>query len=193
VLRVDVPEDQLAVAGPYILATIGSPALLAARKAYGSALYDFQCDTSLSFREREAIRMWVGFFLSCNVCKAWRPATHPIAGRPPTEEQAATISEGFYKNILNYKSWDGYSEREKLAIEFVERYATDLQGVREDEGFWARLKRNFSQLEIGDLGIFAGDWVSSAMTLKMLGFEGAVCEIEGANTADDLVRRAVSV
>jgi alkylhydroperoxidase family enzyme len=176
-LRVHVPEEQMSMAGPYILAAVGSPAFLAARNAFGKALYDFQCDTSLSFREREAVRMWVAYFLSCNVCKAGRPATQAIPGRPPSAADAATVSEEFYDNIPSYRSWSGYSDRERLAIEFVERFATDLDGIRDDEAFWTQLKKNFSETEIGDLGVLTGCWVPGAQILKMFGFEGSVCEI----------------
>jgi alkylhydroperoxidase family enzyme len=189
-LRFPVPDEHKAAAAPYLLATVGSPYLLAARDAFGRALYDFQCDTKISFREREAMRMWVAYYLACNVCAGWRPVTQHIAGRPPTAEEAATIDEEFYVRIPDYRTFGGYSEREKLAIEFIERLATDIDGARDDEQFWARLKKNFSDAEIGDLGIFAGCWVSSAHLLKMFGFGNGACELPQPSAEATVPNRA---
>jgi len=54
-----------------------------------------------------------------------------------------------YAHVAEYREREEYSEREKLAIEYAERFALDHLSI--DDDFFKRLKMHFSDKEIVDL------------------------------------------
>jgi alkylhydroperoxidase family enzyme len=62
-----------------------------------------------------------------------------------------TIGERFYADLASYRDSDLYSEREKLAIEYAERFCLDHLNI--DDDLFARLAANFSDAEILDLSV----------------------------------------
>jgi alkylhydroperoxidase family enzyme len=61
------------------------------------------------------------------------------------------IGEQFYADLGNYRDSDCYNEREKLAIEYAERFCTDHLNI--DDDLFARLRAAFSDAEILDLSV----------------------------------------
>ena len=60
-------------------------------------------------------------------------------------------------------------EREKLAIRFAERMATDHQNVGDE--FFRELRREFSDAEIFELGMITGQFIGYGRLLAMLDLE----------------------
>ncbi len=60
-------------------------------------------------------------------------------------------------------------EREKLAIRFAERMATDHQNVGDE--FFGELRREFSDAEIFELGMITGQFIGYGRLLAMLDLE----------------------
>ena len=58
-------------------------------------------------------------------------------------------TEEMYAHVAKYREREEYSKREKLAIEYAERFALDHLSI--DDDFFKRLKANFSDKEILDL------------------------------------------
>lgn len=65
--------------------------------------------------------------------------------------QHQDVSEELYRHVAEYRERDDYSEREKLAIEYAERFALDHQAL--DDDFWTRLRAHYSDEEIVDLSL----------------------------------------
>lgn len=63
----------------------------------------------------------------------------------------------------------GFSDREKLAIRFAQRMATDHQSV--DDRFFQDLRREFSDPEIFELGMITGQFIGYGRLLAMLDLE----------------------
>ena len=59
------------------------------------------------------------------------------------------LTEELYSHVDNYKNSEHYSERERLAIEFAERFA--LEHKEMDNQFFERLRSSFSDIEIIEL------------------------------------------
>lgn len=78
------------------------------------------------------------------------------------------VDEDLYANVENLE-FDGYSEQERLAIEFAERFAYDHQ--RLDDEFWSRMHSAFSDQEIVDLTVCIGTFISLGRTLVVLGLD----------------------
>jgi alkylhydroperoxidase family enzyme len=172
-VRITLPEGEHPVA--YAATKVGSPRLLQSRvESYEAAFFN---DSDLSPRERELIRFRVVLETDCNLCAATRPADD-LAGY--SEEE---IPEEAYQRVLEYKTWSGYTERDRLVIEFTQRYMLDYQGICHDDTFWKRLKATFSETEIGDLCLLAGHWESARRTVHLLLGIEEMCAIPTGNVA----------
>jgi alkylhydroperoxidase family enzyme len=166
-VRITVPEG----ANPVVYATmqVGSAKLTELRQLAFRVTY--LNDSSLTPREREMIRMRSVYHASCSLCSQTR-AARDIPGYSDEE-----IPEELYDNVMRWRSWPGYTDRERLAIEFCERYTLDYQSMCNDDEFWSRLQANFSETEIGDLCLLCGHWDAAAkMFHLLLGLDDA-CDI----------------
>ena len=76
------------------------------------------------------------------------------------------VDEDLYANVENL-SYEGYSEQERLAIEYAERFVYDHQRI--DDEFWDRMHAAFDDQEILDLTICIGTFIALGRTLVVLG------------------------
>ena len=63
----------------------------------------------------------------------------------------------------------GFSEREKLALRFAERMATDNQSL--DGPFFVQLRREFTDPEIYELGLITGQFIGYGRLIAALDLE----------------------
>jgi alkylhydroperoxidase family enzyme len=175
--RIDVPEGQEAL--EIILNHLGTPQLVDARKRMFRIMYDAP-ETSLTPREREVMRFPMTAMMGCPICNSmrmWRD--WPGFSADPIEEDLYTNAEK--RNI----AWPGFSPREALLLEFVDRFANAVDGINSDDAFWARLHANFTNTEIGDIIVMSGTWLGVGHGLKALGI-GSVCALP---VTDETIRR----
>jgi hypothetical protein len=78
------------------------------------------------------------------------------------------VDEDLYANVENL-AFAGYSEQERLAIEFAERFVYDH--LRMDDEFWSRLRAAFRDDEIMDLTLCVGSFLALGRTLVVLGLD----------------------
>jgi len=76
------------------------------------------------------------------------------------------MDDELYRSVGRYDQVDEFSDREKLAIEFGERYAIDHTAI--DDEFFARLRRQFSDTEVLELTMVAGYCVGIGRALQVL-------------------------
>ncbi len=157
--RLSVPEGQ----DPLIHVWAGAaPELTVPAAQLSAAVYEH---SRLPLREFEAARMRIAQINDCQLCLGWR------SGRdaPARAAEAGDVDEDFYAHVGD-PTWDGFTEREVLAAEFAERFATDHLSM--DDDFWGRLRGAFSDAEIVDLGICVGMWVSQGRLNRVLDVDG---------------------
>lgn len=119
-----------------------SPAFAKALGTYSAAIYGA---IQLSMREREAVRMRIAQINQCQICLGYR---FP-------ELQSQGVTENFYAEVTNWKSSTEFSDREKIAIEYAEKFLTDHLSI--DDAFFVRLNKLFTAEEVFELtGIIAG-------------------------------------
>ena len=161
--RVDVPDG----ADPtiHVWTSLAQP-LTTAAASLSDAVYS---KSSLSLREFEAARVRLAQINDCNICLNWRSA-RDVKDRAA---EADTIDEAFYAHVGDTE-WSGFSERERLAAEFAERYALDHTNM--DDDLWARLHASFTDDEIVDLGICVGSWLAYGRFNRVFDIDGA-CRI----------------
>lgn len=164
--RIDVPENEEAL--EIILNHLGTPMLVDARKRMFRVMYDAP-ETSLSPREREVMRYPMTAMMGCPICNSmrmWRD--WPGFSETPIDEALYTNAEA-----LN-RDWQGFSTRERLLLEFVDRFANEIDGMNGDDTFWEQMHANFTHTEIGDIVVMSGTWLGVGHGLKALGI-GSVC------------------
>ena len=76
------------------------------------------------------------------------------------------VTEEMYAHVAEYRERDGYSDRERLAIEYAERFALDHLGL--DDAFFVRLREHFADDEILDLTICIANYLSFGRLTQVL-------------------------
>lgn len=74
-----------------------------------------------------------------------------------------------------------FTVREALAVEFAARLATDHHNV--DDAFFDRLRRVFSEPEILELGMMAGQYIGFGRLLMVLDLTPKFCPVDGPGDA----------
>jgi alkylhydroperoxidase family enzyme len=101
----------------------------------------------------------------CIICQQWRAT--------PGAEGA--VSEDDYDHVLEWRDHDGYSERERIAIDYAERFALEHHSI--DGAYYDRMRSaTFTDAEILDLTVCIGGWLALGRTLHVLGLDDA-CKI----------------
>lgn len=166
--RIHVPEGDEPL--EHILNHLGTNQLVEARQRMFRTIYDAP-ETTLSAREREGMRILGAVKTNCPICagmRLWRDWPGFSSGEIPEE---------FYENaIATNLSWPGFSERERLLIEFADRFENDIDNVNSDDALWTRMHAHLTEPEIGDLVIMLATWVGTGHALKALGI-GSVCAV----------------
>jgi alkylhydroperoxidase family enzyme len=110
----------------------------------------------LAAAEQEVARMRVAQLNDCSACSTARAQSVIDAGVP----------EEAYGHLDEWRTWPGYTERQRLAIEYAERFTVDHQAI--DDQFFARLRASYSDEEILDLTLCLAIWLGLGRTLAVL-------------------------
>jgi alkylhydroperoxidase family enzyme len=159
--RVSIPEGSDPLV--HVWTELAGP-LTSAAGSYSSAVYE---RSTLSLREFEAARITMARINQCAICIGWRTA-RDVPGR---SSDPGEIPESFYEEVGVQRNWGSLDERERLAAEFSERYATDHLGM--DDLFWDRLHRHFSDDELVDLALCVASWLALGRFNQVFDIDGA--------------------
>jgi alkylhydroperoxidase family enzyme len=131
--RIDIPDGDGGEAVQLFLMRpeLGGPAGKLSHAAYHKSI--------VPVREREAARMRIAQINQCQICLSYRA----------TSVQEQGVPEALYAHVAEHREHGDYTERERLAIEYAERFALDHRNI--DDGFWTRMRDAFSDDEIVDL------------------------------------------
>jgi alkylhydroperoxidase family enzyme len=127
--------------------------------ALSHAIYE---QSVVPVRERELARMRIAQINGCVICQQWRS----------TPGAQGAVTEDDYAHVLEWRTHHGYSDRERLAVEYAELFALDHHTI--DDSFYARMRAaTFSDAEILDLTVCIGGWLALGRTLHVLGLDDA--------------------
>jgi alkylhydroperoxidase family enzyme len=157
--RLSVPEGQDPLINVW---AAQAPDLTVPAAQLSAAVYEH---STLPIREFESARITIARINDCQLCLGWRSARDT----PSRAGEADDIDEAFYDKVRE-RDFDGLTEREQLAAEFAELFATDHLAM--DDAFWARLRAAFTDAEIVELGISVGMWVSQGRLNQVLDVDG---------------------
>jgi AhpD family alkylhydroperoxidase len=115
--------------------------------------------------EREVARMRIAQLNACGACSTFRAPSVVAAG----------VTEDLYEHVHEAATHPGYTERQRLAVEYAERYATDHRGI--DDELFARLRSVFTDAEILDLTMCVAVYLGLGRALEVLGIDDS-CAID---------------
>jgi alkylhydroperoxidase family enzyme len=113
----------------------------------------------LPVRVREAARMRIAQLNECPVCLTFRAASVKDQG----------VTEDFYAHVGDHDSADRFSQQERLAMAYAERFAIDHLAI--DDAFFDQLRGVFTDAEILDLTICLAAFLGLGRLLKVLGID----------------------
>ena len=88
----------------------------------------------------------------------------------------AGLTETKIAAVAEYRTSPLFNGRERLAMEFAERMALNHQSI--DDAFFTKLRAEFSDAEIVELGMAIGQYIGFGRLLKVLDVEHPVCSLE---------------
>lgn len=118
--------------------------------------------STLPAAEREVARMRIAQLNACGACATFRAPSARAAG----------VDEELYRHVEEFDRYPGYTDRQRLAIEFAERFATDHGGI--DDELFERLHGAFTDAEILDLVLCVAVYLGLGRSLAVLGIEDHV-------------------
>jgi alkylhydroperoxidase family enzyme len=86
------------------------------------------------------------------------------------------VTEEMYAHVAEAAGRDDYSEQEKVAIEYAERFALDHLAI--DDAFFARLREHFRDDEVLDLTICIADYLGFGRLTQVLKLD-VECSMDG--------------
>ena len=78
------------------------------------------------------------------------------------------MTEEMVASLVDFESAD-ITDREKLALRFAQRMATDHHGM--DDGFFEQLRIEFTDPEIFELGMITGQFIGYGRLISILDLE----------------------
>jgi len=150
----DIPEG---TADPEVRVWALRPEMGKAAGALSHAIYE---QSILPVRERELARMRIAQINGCEICRQWRKT--PGAG--------STVTETEYAHVDEWATLETFSDRDRLAVEYAERFALEHHTI--DAEFYDRMRvAGFTDAEILDLTVCIGGWLALGRTLHVLGID----------------------
>ena len=119
----------------------------------------------LPAEERELARMRIAQINDCVACSGFRAPSVLDAGVAPE----------LYDNVAEYATYPGYTSRQRLAIEYAERFVTDHGSI--DDAFFRRLRLLFNDGELLDLTLCVAVFLGLGRALTVLGVDQS-CAID---------------
>lgn len=138
---------------------------LALRPAFQTAIDQLEkavWKSQLDRRLHELVRMRVAKLNRCTVCMEWR--------NPSWCDDEALLA--------GVEQWDitpGYTDAERVALEYAERFCADSAGVT--DALVARLGQHFDAGEIVDLTLVVGKYLALGRFMQVLGLDQDACSL----------------
>jgi AhpD family alkylhydroperoxidase len=150
VARIDIPEG---AGGDAAMVWTLRPEMAGMVQTMISTAYQ---SSKLPAAEREVARMRIAQLNACGACATFRARSVVEAG----------VTEEMYRHLDEWRTFPGYTTRQRLAIEYAERFALDHREI--DDDLFTRLRAHFADDEILDLTLCLAVYLGLGRTLEVL-------------------------
>jgi len=94
------------------------------------------------------------------------------------------LSEDLYRAVSEWASHEGYSPAERIALQYVEKFAVDHTSL--DAAFFDRMREHFSDEEILEISICIGTWLSLGRVTQVMDVSvSCPIQLELGDSAED--------
>ena len=156
--RIEIPAGEGSeMARAMALRPAFQPAMQAWEKAVGRS--------TLDWRLHELVRVRVALINDCAICKAWRNQIAFDAG----------VTEDLLASVTDARTAPGFTDAERAAIEYAERYCMDPTSIEDD--FMRRLAEHYDSGQIIDLTLVTAKYMALGRFMAVLGFD-QTCRLE---------------
>lgn len=69
----------------------------------------------------------------------------------------AGLTEELYANVAGWDTYPGYTDAERIAIEYAEKFATAHHAL--DDAFFERMREHYSDEQIMEIAVSVGTWL----------------------------------
>lgn len=154
-----------------------APHVSRSAQAYSAGVY---ANTRLSLREMEAARYRISLLNGCEACQQWRSARDNagyvghigVSDQHANFRDAARIPEDFYASVPLWREAKCFTPRERLAIEFADRFARDHLSLDNANELWGELHEHFNDSELVDLALSVASWVAFGRFTRVFDIDG---------------------
>ena len=81
------------------------------------------------------------------------------------------LSEELYASVADWRTYPHYTEAERIAIEYAEKFAIDHTAL--DDAFFERMRRWYSDEQIMEISICVGTWLMMGRIVMVMGVNAA--------------------
>jgi alkylhydroperoxidase family enzyme len=76
------------------------------------------------------------------------------------------LTEDDYANVAEWATWPGYSEADRIAIEYAEKFALDHLSL--DDAWFAKAREYFTEDQLHGMALMIGTWIALGRLLTIL-------------------------
>src|SRR5438270_437580 len=157
--RIDIPHGP---GGEAAMVWTLRPQIGAMVEAMTSTIYR---RSILPAEERDVARMRIAQLNACRACADFRAPSVVEAG----------VTEELYEHVHEATTYPGYTARQRLAVEFAERFAAYHRGI--DDELFSRLRSEYTDAEVLDLTMFVAVCLGLGRALEVLGVDSS-CAVD---------------
>jgi AhpD family alkylhydroperoxidase len=160
--RISLPDGD----GPEVIRALSlRPGFAKAIGGFDTAVWQ----SDLDWRLHELVRMQVAIINQCTVCLGWRTPMAIEAG----------VTEELLSGVAEYRTFPGFTDTERVAIEYAQRFCTD--SARIDDELMERLRAHLGDDEIVELTLVIGKYLALGRFMQVLGLD-QVCSLSFDDT-----------
>ena len=89
------------------------------------------------------------------------------------------LTEAKISSLDHPEQATAFSSRERMALEYAEKLAVDHHAI--DDAFFERLRAEFTDPEVLELGMMIGQYIGFGRLLKILDLEPRYCAVDGGD------------
>jgi AhpD family alkylhydroperoxidase len=150
--RIELPAGE----GPEVVRALSlRPELAQAVATYDQAVWNSRLD----WRLHELVRMRIAQVNECTVCLSWRTPQAIEAG----------ITERLLLGVHRAAESGDYTDAEKVAIEYAERFCTE--SARIDDDLMSRLREHFDEGAVVELTLVIAKYLAFGRFMQVLGLD----------------------
>ena len=68
------------------------------------------------------------------------------------------LSEADYDHVTDWATWSGYSDADRVAIEYAEKFAIDHLAL--DDAWFDRAREHYSDEQLHGMALMIGSWIA---------------------------------